>query len=269
MPKSTTIGAAVVQQNVLGLDVAMDDAVPMRVVERVGHLARDAHRLVDAELRLAVELLAKRLALDVGHDVERQSVGRAGVEQRQDVRMLERRRRLDLDGEPLGAEHGGELRLEHLDRDLAIVLEVRGEVDGGHAAGAQLPLDSVAVGERGTQSIGWEGRRRHGHQATLNRGSARAMIPCGLPQTTLYLRVKLIVRGRLEQGPPFFELLARDVKRAGRQRAVAPFHARPELIERYDQGVHLCSRAQGGCPPSKELALLTRPEAEVEHHTHS
>ena len=46
--------AAVVQQNVLGLDVAMDHAVAMRVVERVGHFARDAHRLVDAELRLAV-----------------------------------------------------------------------------------------------------------------------------------------------------------------------------------------------------------------------
>ena len=73
--------APVVQQNVLGLYVAMDHALPMRVVERVGHFARDADRFVDAELRLAVELLTNRLALDVGHDVKRQSVGRAGIEE--------------------------------------------------------------------------------------------------------------------------------------------------------------------------------------------
>ena len=50
----------VVQQDVLGLDVAVDDAVPVRVVERVGDLARDAHGLVDRQLRLAVEPVAQR-----------------------------------------------------------------------------------------------------------------------------------------------------------------------------------------------------------------
>jgi hypothetical protein len=59
----------IVQQNVLGLDVAVDNAVSVRVVERVGNLARDPYRFVDAELRLAVQLLADRLALDVGHHV--------------------------------------------------------------------------------------------------------------------------------------------------------------------------------------------------------
>ena len=41
------------QQNVLGLDVAMDHAVLVRVVERVGDLARDAQRVVDRKLPLA------------------------------------------------------------------------------------------------------------------------------------------------------------------------------------------------------------------------
>jgi hypothetical protein len=36
---------AVVQQNVLGLDVAVDHALAMRVVERTRDLARDAHRI--------------------------------------------------------------------------------------------------------------------------------------------------------------------------------------------------------------------------------
>ena len=48
--------------------------------------------------------------------------------------MLQRRRGLDLHHEPLGAEHRGEFGLEHFDRDLAIVLEVCGEIDRGHPA---------------------------------------------------------------------------------------------------------------------------------------
>ncbi len=46
-----------------------------------------------------------------------------------------------------GAQHGRQLGLQDLERDLAIVLEVLGEVHRGHAALAQFPLDAVAVGE--------------------------------------------------------------------------------------------------------------------------
>ena len=86
----------VVQQDVLGLDVAVDHPVAVRVVQRVGHLGGDPHRLVDAELRLAVQLVADRLALDVGHDVVEEAVGLARVEQRQDVRVLQCGGGLDL-----------------------------------------------------------------------------------------------------------------------------------------------------------------------------
>ena len=55
--------------------------------------------------------------------------------------------------EPLGAEHGGELGLQHLDRDLAVVPEVLGEVDRRHAARAELALDAVAVGEGGGEMV--------------------------------------------------------------------------------------------------------------------
>ena len=59
--------------------------------------------------------------------------------------MLQVRRGLDLGQEPLGAEHRGQLRAQDLERDLAVVPEVLGEVDGRHAAGAELALDAVAV----------------------------------------------------------------------------------------------------------------------------
>ena len=56
---------------------------------------------------------------------------------------------------PLGAEHGGKLGAQDLEGDLALVLEILGQVDGGHAALAQLALDAVAVGEGGEKA------RRH------------------------------------------------------------------------------------------------------------
>ena len=110
------------------------------------------HRLVDGELPLALEARAKRLAFDVRHHVVQQAVRLAGVEQRQQVRVLQVRRDLDLAQESLGAEHRGELRLEHLDRDVAVVLEVVREVDRRHAARAELALDAVAVGEGGREA---------------------------------------------------------------------------------------------------------------------
>ena len=66
--------------------------------------------------------------------------------------MLEPGGDLDLAGEALGAEGGGELGAQDLERHLAVVLQVLGEVDGGHAALAELPLDAVALGEGGLQS---------------------------------------------------------------------------------------------------------------------
>jgi hypothetical protein len=60
----------------------------------------------------------------------------------------ERCRDLDLAEEPLVAECGGELGAEHLDRDVAMVLAILGEIDRRHAASADLSLDRVAVRER-------------------------------------------------------------------------------------------------------------------------
>ena len=61
--------------------------------------------------------------------------------------MTEFRRRLDLGKEPLAAERGGEVRVQYLDRDVALVLEVVGEVHRRHAARTEFALHAVAVGE--------------------------------------------------------------------------------------------------------------------------
>ena len=41
---------------------------------------------------------------------------------------------------------------QHLDRDVAMMLEVVGEIHGGHAAGAELAFNAIAVSERVAQS---------------------------------------------------------------------------------------------------------------------
>jgi hypothetical protein len=60
----------------------------------------------------------------------------------------------------LGADDRRKLGAEHLDGDFAFVLEVLGEEDRGHAAPSQLPLDPVAVGERGSEERLGVGHRR-------------------------------------------------------------------------------------------------------------
>ena len=127
IPKSATSRVAALQQNVLGLDVAMNDAQLVRVAERVGDLARDANRVVHRKLLLALEPRAQRLAGDERHHVVQQSVGVAGVEQRQDVRMLQPRGRPDLAQKALAAERRAEIGVQDLDGDVAIVPEVVGE----------------------------------------------------------------------------------------------------------------------------------------------
>ena len=56
-------------QDVLGLDVAVDHSVCVRVREGAGHLARDTDGVVQRELALARQLLAERLARHEWHHV--------------------------------------------------------------------------------------------------------------------------------------------------------------------------------------------------------
>ena len=56
-------------------------------------------------------------------------------------------------------------------RDLAIVLEIVREIDGRHAARAELALDAIAVGERAAEPLGI-GRQRLHQDGRAERGIA-------------------------------------------------------------------------------------------------
>ena len=81
--------------------------------------------------------------------------------------MLEPGGRADLAQEALGAEAAGELGVQHLEGDGAVVAEVAGEIDGGHAAAAELALERVsgraARPAEGVCSARSAGRNRPAH----------------------------------------------------------------------------------------------------------
>lgn len=44
--------------------------------------------------------------------------------------------------------------MQHLDGDITIVLEIVGEIHGGHPAGAELAVEAIAAAKGGVQAVG-------------------------------------------------------------------------------------------------------------------
>jgi hypothetical protein len=61
----------------------------------------------------------------------------------QDVRVLELRRGGDLAPKALNAERDAEIRVQDFERNASAVLRVPGQIDCGHPAATELPLQRV------------------------------------------------------------------------------------------------------------------------------
>ena len=79
---------------------------------------------------------------------------------------------LDLAREAIWAQRRCELRAEDLDRDLAIMFEISGEIDSGHATGPGFTLNVILSRERFSQAFDVVGLEGHGCQ-----GRTCGMIP--------------------------------------------------------------------------------------------
>ena len=73
---------------------------------------------------------------------------------------------LDLAQEALGTDGSGQIRVQDLDRDLAVVLEILGEKHHGHAAATNSCIDRVPLGEGRLQAF-----EQVRHVATPRRSS--------------------------------------------------------------------------------------------------
>ncbi len=149
---------AILQEDVLGLEVAMDEPMAMGVIER----RRRSRRRASAPSSIGSwvsRFSRSRSDSPATYGMAYQQSWPVAVSPHQpesntwqNVGVTELAGDADLAGEPFGAEHGGEFGAQDLDGDLAIVLAVVREVDGGHAALAKFALDPVAVSERGFET---------------------------------------------------------------------------------------------------------------------
>jgi len=127
----------------------MDYAVPVGVVESTGDFMREPHRIIYRELPLALEPGAQRLAVYVRHHIEELSFHLPRIEQREDVRVLQGCRDVNLGEKTICAEDRRELWVNNFDGDLAAMPHILRQIHGGHSAPTELALDTVAVAESG------------------------------------------------------------------------------------------------------------------------
>ena len=121
--------------DVLGLEIAMDDAARVRRFEAAQHGARDEARARRRQLSL-LELVGERVAREQLHDeIELPLGGTAEVGHADDVLVLDEAGGARLDGEALdGVGLGAHLGVQHLERDLLLQEHVIGDEDPAHAA---------------------------------------------------------------------------------------------------------------------------------------
>ncbi len=151
------------QQHVVRLDVAMDHVLPMRIGQRVEHLLEDPHRVPHRQLALAGQLGAERLALDERHDVVEEVALGPGGEQRDDVRVLQLGRELDLAVEPLDVDARAHLGRQHLDHHAPAELDLLRQEHAAHAAAAQFLVEAVGAAQGGLEP----GLKISGHDGQL------------------------------------------------------------------------------------------------------
>jgi hypothetical protein len=121
----------------------------VRVLECRGDFAGDAERFFDGESALAAQPFAERLAFDERHGEEHAPVGLSGIEEGEDVRVVEPGGGADLGEEAVVAHRCVELRVQNLQRHGPVVLQVGREKYDGRSAAPDLAQHRVSIGDRG------------------------------------------------------------------------------------------------------------------------
>ena len=145
-PEVGHLCAAVAQQHVLRLHVAMHDPALVREGERRRDLAAELDHLVDRQRPQLVDQLLEVVSVDVLEDDELLPRVLAAVDHRDDVRVRELGDRTRFAPEALDVLLVVAVPLvEDLQRDLALEQAVVGPVDRGHPTTPDELLELVAA----------------------------------------------------------------------------------------------------------------------------
>ena len=145
-PKSAISGwPELVDQDIRGLEVAVDHPLAMGVIDRPGDRGHQAGRCL-VVVAIASQVMRQVAAANQLHAEEGMPLMPADLEDRHDVGMVQVSRRLGLGAEPADLGLRGELaRQDHLERDHAVEADLASPVDHAHAAAGQLAQELVVA----------------------------------------------------------------------------------------------------------------------------
>jgi hypothetical protein len=129
---------AVRQQDILGLDIAVNYAVSVGVIQSQRDFTRDAYGLPYWELLFPLEPISQTFALHIRHRIPEEACGFTGIEHRKEMGMLQTRGKFDLSQEALGTYGGCQIGAEHLECYQAIVFHVQRPVNRRHPPATKL-----------------------------------------------------------------------------------------------------------------------------------
>ena len=138
--------AAIAEHDVRRLDVAVDDAEPVGIIERAGDLGADPGDGLERHPARLAQMLVERDAVEQFHGDIGKAVRLADVVDGDDVGVRERAGGPGLAQEAADqADILPELGLQHLDREDAVDAGIVGAIDVRHRAFADAPLDLVTA----------------------------------------------------------------------------------------------------------------------------
>ncbi|MDH3943421.1 MAG: hypothetical protein OEV06_04945, partial [Anaerolineae bacterium] len=130
-----------IDHEIFGLEITVDDALFVGMLEGGANLAGNGHDGVQVLGRL----LVKGISSDQLHDNEWSAIDFAGIENGDNIGVIELGNELGF-MEKAGLALGAKLEVgEDLDSDVAVEGLIMGAIDGAHATLAELGLDLVAI----------------------------------------------------------------------------------------------------------------------------
>ena len=168
-------GAVAIEQDVVGLDVAVHHVLRVGIGQCVRHVAEDRCREVRRESSLPAQPFAEGFAGHIAHREEDELTDLFDRVNRHDVRVGQARRHARLAEETFASLGlGGLLGRQELERHRPVELDIARQEDDPHAATAELALERVASGDGRLQGDeeGIRGRHRRPLRAGREVGVA-------------------------------------------------------------------------------------------------